>query len=328
MELRLALSTRGSSFEAPHDTPPLDPMLNALSVDVEECFHAAEVGASPDSWDSLPSRVEPQTRRVLELLDRHSAKATFFVLGWVARRHPRLVREIVAAGHELGCHSYAHQLVYRLTPAEFAQDTRTAIDAISEAAGHTPRSYRAPSYSITTQSFWALEILAANGFTHDSSIYPIAHDRYGMPEFGTCPRMISTPAGMLLEVPIATVRIFGNNLPVGGGGYLRLLPYQYTAAGIRRLNTRERQAACIYFHPWELDPAQPRLASGLIARARTYSGLGTMEAKLRALLSEFRFAPLTTVHPAHVPMARRRSPDGSLDPEAGAAAQTAINAAG
>jgi polysaccharide deacetylase family protein (PEP-CTERM system associated) len=272
-------------------------MLNALSVDVEECFHASEVGATPEDWDSLPARVEPQTRRVLELLDRHSVKATFFILGWVARRHPRLVREIVAAGHEIGCHSYAHQLVYRLTPAEFVRNTETAVQAIADACGQRPRIYRAPSYSITAQSLWALEFLVSSGFTHDSSIYPIAHDRYGMPEFGPCPRLLTMPSGSLFEVPIATVGVFGSQLPVGGGGYLRLLPYRYTAAGIRRLNTRDSQPACMYFHPWELDPAQPRLSMGRISRLRTYSGLGGMEAKLNRLLADFRFSTITTVYP-------------------------------
>jgi polysaccharide deacetylase family protein (PEP-CTERM system associated) len=273
-------------------------MINVLSIDVEECFHASEIGAPMSGWDLLPSRVEPQTRRVLDLLDRHSVKATFFVLGWIAQRHPALVREIAARGHELGCHSHTHRLVYDLTAAEFEKDTATAVRAIGDAAGMRPRLYRAPSYSITSRSLWALEVLAANGFTHDSSIYPITHDRYGIPHFGASARTVSTPSGSLLEVPIATVDVLGSRLPVGGGGYLRLLPFRYTAAGIRRLNARDGLPACVYFHPWELDPAQPRLGSRWISNLRTYAGLAGMEAKLEGLLREFRFSTLTAVHPA------------------------------
>lgn len=281
-------------------------MTNVLSVDVEECFQASEIGAPASGWDRLPSRVEPQTRRVLDLLDRHSVRATFFVLGWIAQRHPALVREIAARGHELGCHSHAHRLVYDLTPAEFEEDTAAAVRAIEDAAGSRPRLYRAPSYSITSRSLWALEVLAANGFTHDSSIYPITHDRYGIPGFGASARILSTPSGSLLEVPVATVDVFGNRLPVGGGGYLRLLPYRYTAAGIRRLNARDGQPACVYFHPWELDPAQPRLGSRWISNLRTYTGLAGMEAKLESLLREFRFSSLTAVHPAPAAAAAHR----------------------
>ncbi len=273
-------------------------MTNVLSVDVEECFHASEIGAPISGWDRLPSRIEPQVERVLELLDRHSVKATFFVLGWIAERHPALVREIAVRGHELGCHSHRHRLVYDLTPAEFEEDTAAAVRAIEDAAGVRPRLYRAPSYSITSRSLWALDLLAANGFTHDSSIYPITHDRYGIPGFGTAARMLPTPSGSLMEVPIATVQVWGNRLPVGGGGYLRLLPYRYTAAGIRRLNTRGGLPACVYFHPWELDPAQPRLGARWISNLRTYTGVGRMEAKLERLLREFRFSTLTAVHPA------------------------------
>lgn len=272
-------------------------MTNALSIDVEECFQAAEIGASPAEWDDLPSRVEAQTCRVLEILARHSVRATFFILGWVARRHPQLVREIAGAGHEIGCHSYYHRLIYRLGPEEFAGDTDLAVEAIADAAGLKPRLYRAPSYSIIFDSLWALEILAARGFTHDSSIYPIAHDRYGLPEFGPRARFVSTPAGVLFEIPIATVTVHGTQLPVGGGGYLRLLPYRYTAAGIRRMNLHDHQPACVYLHPWELDPAQPHVGPGGISRLRTYAGVRKMVSKLESLLADFRFSTLGEVYP-------------------------------
>ncbi|MCX6632142.1 MAG: DUF3473 domain-containing protein [Candidatus Solibacter sp.] len=275
-------------------------MRNILTVDVEEYFHPSEVQASvgPDRWAALPSRIEEQNRRVLDLLDRHGVKATFFVLGWLAERYPKLVQQIVAAGHEIGCHSYSHQLVYDLTPAAFREDTERAMAVIRDACGIAPKVYRAPSYSITQASWWALEILVQLGFTHDSSIYPIAHDRYGIPAFERHATLIDTPSGRILEVPPATVRLWAHRVvPVGGGGYLRLLPYRYTAAGIRRINRDDRQPACIYFHPWELDPDQPRVASGMVSRLRTYTGLRGMLGKLDRLLGEFQFSGMTAVHP-------------------------------
>jgi len=274
---------------------------NIISVDVEEYFHPTELQryAGPDEWNTLPSLVEPQTQRVLEMFDRHGVKGTFFVLGWVARRQLRLVREIAARGHEIACHSFSHRLVYNLTPAEFRTDTQNAVCAIEDACSITPRAYRAPSYSITRQSLWALEILVECGFTHDSSIYPIHHDRYGIPGFGRHALPLWTPSGTIVEVPIATVQLSERTVaPVGGGGYMRLLPYRYTAAGIRRINHSDRQPACIYFHPWELDPEQPRLARGWLSSLRTYGGLSSMSRKMERLLAEFQFATLTAVHPA------------------------------
>jgi polysaccharide deacetylase family protein (PEP-CTERM system associated) len=278
-------------------------MINALTIDVEEYFHPAEVqrSVSMESWDSLPSRVEEQTDRILDLLDQHSVTATFFILGWVAEHHPAVVRKIVHAGHEIGCHSYAHQLVYDLTPLQFRDDTLRSIAAIENAGGVTPRAYRAPSYSITAQSMWALEILVECGFGHDSSIFPIAHDRYGIPGFSRHPQMIETPSGPILEVPVATAVLARDTIvPVGGGAYMRLLPYRYTAAGIRRTNRTERQPVCIYFHPWEIDAGQPRLAAGIVSRLRTYAGLDGMEKKLDRLLTDFRFSTLTGVYPRTV----------------------------
>lgn len=276
-------------------------MLNVLSVDVEDYFHPTELQTVADRrrWPSLPPRVEIGTTLLLEILARHNVKATFFVLGWVAQQQPQLIRQIASHGHDIGCHSYEHRLVYTLTRSQFRGDTEHAIKAIEDACGITPRAFRAPSYSITKRSWWALEELVECGFTHDSSIYPIVHDRYGIPGFGRHAQQIVTPAGAILEVPIATVRLSESRvIPVGGGGYLRLLPYRYTAAGIRRINKQEGQPACIYLHPWELDPSQPRLATGLISRLRTYTGLRTMESKLRRLLADFRFSTLETVHPA------------------------------
>ena len=274
-------------------------MLNSLSIDVEEYFHPTEVEryVSQSQWAGLPSRVPDQIGRILDLLAENNVKATFFVLGWVAEKSPQVIRSIAAAGHEIGCHSYWHRLIYRLTPAEFKQDTERAVRAIEEACGVTPRAYRAPSYSITSESLWALEVLAECGFTMDSSVYPIVHDRYGIAGFERYPQVFETPSGPILEIPIATVRLPMNRVvPIGGGAYMRLLPYRYTAAGIRRLNGQEHQPACMYFHPWEIDPDQPRLASAPISRFRTYRGLKGMYGKLDRLLSEFEFDSLRSVY--------------------------------
>lgn len=270
-------------------------MVNILSIDVEDYFHPSELeSAAPrDTWSRHTPRVAESTKRILDLLARYDTRATFFVLGWVAEREPALLRDITAAGHEIGCHSHFHRLIYRMTPAEFREDTLRAVAAIGDACGLRPTAYRAPSYSITRDSTWAFDVLAGCGFTHDSSVYPIRHDRYGIPGFPRFSHRIPTPSGSLHEVPPATIGLpSGRIVPVGGGGYLRLLPYRFTAAGIRRLNHVETQPACLYVHPWEFDPEQPRLARDAVARLRTYTGISGMAAKLERLLREFRFAPL------------------------------------
>jgi polysaccharide deacetylase family protein (PEP-CTERM system associated) len=274
-------------------------MLNALTIDVEEYFHPSEVHlpADYDYWSALPSRVEAQVSAVLDLLNHANIKATFFILGWIAERHPKLVAKIAQAGHEIACHSFAHRLVYDLSPDEFRRDTERAVMAIEDACGTIPRGYRAPSYSVTSRSMWSLEILVECGFRYDSSIYPISHDRYGIPGFGRHAQTVNTPSGAIQEIPIATTVLYGGTVaPVGGGAYLRLLPYRYTAAGIRRLNNYEKQPACIYFHPWELDRAQPRLTTGIVSRLRTYAGLAGMKAKIQRLVSEFSFSTIASVH--------------------------------
>lgn len=280
-------------------------MRNVLSVDVEEYFHPTEVQSAMRGADCsmLQSRVERQTMQILDLFNKHNVLGTFFIVGVVAERHPRLVRTIAEAGHEIGCHSYAHRLVYELTPEEFRSDTMRCVSAITDASGVSVSAYRAPSYSIVQRSLWALDILAELGFTHDSSIYPISHDRYGIPGFKRHAHQIMTGSGPICEVPIATAQLpIGRMAPVGGGAYLRLLPYRYTAAGIRHINHQERQSACVYFHPWEIDPDQPQLANGLIARMRTYTGLRTMTGKIDRLLHDFQFSTMSAVHPIEVPV--------------------------
>lgn len=276
-------------------------MTNAFSIDLEDYFHPTEVGSRIADWSNFRPRIEVGTDFLLDLLAQHHTRATFFILGWVAGRHPGLVRRIAAAGHEIGCHSYFHRLVYDLTPAEFRQDTCRAVSAIEDACGRSPKLYRAPSYSIVAKSLWALEILAELGFTHDSSIYPILHDRYGVPDSPRHAHKIDTPSGSILEVPIATVRVLKNQTaPIGGGAYLRLFPYRYVAAGIRRLNRLEGQPACIYTHPWELDPDQARITRGFVSAVRTYGGLGSMRRKMNRMFQEFNFGALGDVYPCGV----------------------------
>jgi len=284
-------------------------MINALTVDVEEYFHPSEVQrhVCQVDWASLPSRVEHQVDRILNLFDDHRVAATFFVLGWVAERQPALTRRIVERGHDIGCHSYAHQLVYGMTPAQFREDTRRAVTAIEDACGVTPTAYRAPSYSVTSKCLWALEILVENGFVYDSSIYPIKHDRYGIPGFSRHATMLETPSGPIQEIPIGTVRLGGNTVaPIGGGGYLRMLPYRYTAAGIRRVNEEEAEPVCVYFHPWEIDPSQPTLASGVVSWLRTYTGIRGMYSKIDRLLYDFSFGTIADVYRTSIVPVRPR----------------------
>lgn len=288
-------------------------MLNAFSVDLEDYFHPTEVGGRVANWAYFTPRIELGINVLLDLLSEHNTRGTFFILGWVADHHPHLVKGVAEAGHEIGCHSYFHRLVFSLTPNEFREDTRRAMRVIEDVFGVSPKLYRAPSYSIVAKSFWALEILAELGFTHDSSIYPIVHDRYGVPGFPRHAHPIHTPSGSIMEVPIATVQLSAKQvMPVGGGAYLRLFPYRCTAAGIRRLNNVEHKPACIYTHPWELDPDHPRVAKGLISRLRTNSGLGSMRRKVRRLFEEFEFSTIGEVHP--YPATSPMSP-GSADME-------------
>lgn len=273
--------------------------MNVFSVDVEDYFHPTEVARTQDLslWSTFPSRVHIGVDFLLNELAENNSRATFFILGWVARHRPEVIRRIAEAGHEIGCHSYEHRLVYDLTPAQFQEDTLKAVRAIEDACGLTPTAYRAPSYSITEASFWALDVLAECGFTHDSSIYPIIHDRYGVPGFSRYATVVNTSSGPIVEVPIATAQVLrGMIAPVGGGAYLRLFPYRYTSAGIRRINGVEGKPACVYVHPWELDPDQPRLAQGAFPRMRTYTGLRSLSRKIRQLLSDFRFTTLSEAH--------------------------------
>jgi polysaccharide deacetylase family protein (PEP-CTERM system associated) len=276
------------------------PLRNALTIDVEEYFHpnALDGVCAPERWDALPQRVAANTARLLDLLDAADVRATFFVLGWVAERQPRLVAEIARRGHEVACHGYAHRLAYRLGPQQFRDDVRRARDLLEDMLGTRVRGFRAASYSIVSSTLWALDILIELGFEYDSSIFPIRHDIYGIPNFSRVPVRIRRPAGEILEIPPSTLRILNRNWPVAGGGYFRLLPYALTRHALRHLNRREHIAALVYVHPWELDPDQPRLAVGLRSRLRQYTNLHATERRLRRLLREFAFAPLCEVFDA------------------------------
>lgn len=260
---------------------------NILSVDVEDYFQVEAFSDVVDRshWDTYSCRVEANTRRLLDLFDECCVKATFFTLGWVAERYPGLLREIVARGHEPACHSYWHRLIYTLDPKEFREDTQRAKNVIEQAAGRAVFGYRAPSYSIVSRSLWSLEILAELGFTYDSSIFPIRHDVYGIPHAPRFPFRISTAFGQLVEYPITTFRLSGvaGNLPVAGGGYLRILPFWYTRLGCRRA-AREGLPVIAYIHPWEVDPQQPRLAGRLTSRLRHYTNLTSAHDRLRKLI--------------------------------------------
>jgi len=272
-------------------------MLNALTIDVEEYFHpnGMDDAVSPEQWDDLPHRVESTTHHVLDLLDEHHVHATFFVLGWVAERWPRLVRQIAGRGHEIACHGYAHRLVYKLGPARFWADVGRAKGVIEDCLGAPVWGFRSPSYSIVSNTLWALDILIDYGFRYDSSIFPIRHDLYGIPGFHRFPVRLRSAAGEITEIPPSTVRLWGRNWPVAGGGYFRLFPYWVTRQSIRRINQRDGWPAMVYLHPWELDHDQPRLPAKATSRFRQYTNLRQTEPRLRRLLREFRFAPICEV---------------------------------
>ncbi len=275
-----------------------------MTVDVEDYFHVHAFSGVIDrgNWDSYPSRVVINTLRLLELFARYRVTATFFVLGWVAKKFPRLISDISSGGHEVGCHGFGHQVIYGGTPAEFRDDLRLAKAAVEDATGLVVRSYRAPSYSITSNTLWALDVLGEEGFVYDSSIFPVMHDNYGIPAAPRFPHIHTLTGGHhLKEFPPSTIRLMGINLPVAGGGYLRLLPYKVTGWALRRINELECQPAMVYLHPWELDPNQPRIPAPWKSRLRHYQNIETTEQKCRRLLEEFSWGPMEAVFPEHAP---------------------------
>jgi polysaccharide deacetylase family protein (PEP-CTERM system associated) len=266
-------------------------IVNAMSIDVEDYFHVSVFdGIVPRSqWDTMESRVVRNTERLLDIFDEFEVHSTFFVLGWVGERYPELVKTIASRGHEVASHGYAHRLVYDQTRAAFRDDVRRAKAILEDASGRRVIGYRAPSYSITPRSLWALDILIEEGYAYDSSIFPIRHDRYGIPVSDRRPYRIDRVGSSIIEVPASTTRVGPLNFPVAGGGYFRILPYWWTRWGVNRVNEAERRPAVFYLHPWEIDPLQPRLQAGRLGRFRHYRNLETTESRLRQLLSDFRF---------------------------------------
>jgi polysaccharide deacetylase family protein (PEP-CTERM system associated) len=279
-------------YSAPFVAP--SPVLNALTVDVEDYYHvsAFENCVRRDQWDHLESRVVASTHTILRMLERAEVRSTFFVLGWVAERHPHLVRSIYAAGHEIGCHSYWHHLIYEQTPAEFRYDLVRARNVLEDIVSTPVVCYRAPSFSITHRSLWALDILIDEGFTLDSSIYPTHHDRYGIAGAPLGPHRIVRSGGAIDEFPPPVLRWAGYPFPVGGGGYFRLYPYWLTRRGLRAINAEGRPAS-VYLHPWELDPEQPRLWPGIARAIRHYVNLRRTKERLGRLLKDFNLGTLS-----------------------------------
>jgi polysaccharide deacetylase family protein (PEP-CTERM system associated) len=269
---------------------------NALTIDVEDYFHVSAFAphVPREDWDRLPCRVERNVDAILAMLTEHRTRATFFMLGWVAERYPGLVRRIVEQGHELASHGYAHRRVTEQSREEFREDVTRAKRLLEDISGVAVQGYRAPSFSIGEGNLWALECLSEAGYRYSSSIYPVRHDHYGMPG---APRFAFHPQGRsLLELPVTTVRYFNQNLPAGGGGYFRLLPYWVSRAWLKRVNEVDGRPCIFYFHPWEIDPQQPRFRqASALAKFRHYLNLERTEARLCRLLVDFAWGPIEHV---------------------------------
>ena len=270
-------------------------LTNAMTIDVEDYFQVSAFAPyiARGDWDTRECRIEGNVQRILAMLAEHQVKATFFTLGWIAQRYPGLVRDIVAGGHELASHGYGHERASDLDAAAFRQDVVRAKQVLEDVGGVAVKGYRAPSFSIGTGNLWALETLLRTGHRYSSSIYPIAHDHYGMPD---APRFAHHTEQGLLEVPVTTLRLGGRNVPSSGGGYFRLLPYPVTRWMLQRVNHTEREPAIFYFHPWEIDAGQPRIA-GIDAktRFRHYVNIDRNAAKLKRLLADFRWGRMDDI---------------------------------
>lgn len=270
--------------------------FNALTIDIEDYFHVAafENNINPSDWDQMVPRVDRNTRQLLDQFDRNGATATFFFLGWVAERFPDLVKEVCRRGHEVASHGYAHTRVHQQTPAEFTADVYKAKDLLEQLTGQAVPGYRAPSFSINKQSEWAFQILRDAGHSYSSSTYPVKHDLYGVPDWPQQPYL--RPEG-IWEIPMPTLNMYGRQLPIAGGGYFRLMPYWLSKRLIRRFINDDLMPYMFYFHPWEIDPAQPRIAeAGKKSKFRHYVNLDKMEHKLDLLLQDFQWRSLGQVY--------------------------------
>ncbi|MGC2638001.1 MAG: XrtA system polysaccharide deacetylase [Acidobacteriaceae bacterium] len=278
-------------------------ICNAFTIDLEDYFHTevSSKSVSYEQWDDLPLRIDASVMRLLDLLDKHQTRATVFTLGWVARKRPYLIREVARRGHEIACHSYRHRPVFNLTPDEFRADTELAKDILENVTGAAVVGYRAPNFSITPGTEWAWEVLSDLGFLYDSSVNPVWHKMYANPKAPRFPYLI--PETNLFEVPVATWRVCGVNLPIGGGAYLRLLPLPYMRAGLAYVNAIERRPVTLYMHPWEIDHYQPEFATDWKSHIRQTWGVDGMEDKLVSLLRASRFSTILDVHSQHLPSA-------------------------
>jgi polysaccharide deacetylase family protein (PEP-CTERM system associated) len=287
------ISHRGPQLVKPGAATPI---TNAFTIDLEDYFQTevSSRAVSYEDWDHMPTRVEFSTMRLLDLLDENETKSTVFVLGWVARKYPRLIREVARRGHEIGCHSFQHRPISRLEPNVFYADTRLAKETIEDITGVALRGYRAPNFSLTPGTEWAPDILSELGFQYDSSVNPVRHPLYGNSDAPRHPYHLGKFD--LVEIPIATWRVAKTNFPIGGGAYLRLLPYSYIRAGLTVMNLTERKPATVYVHPWEIDHYQPILAQDWKSHIRQTWGTSRMEDKLSHLLQAFRFAPIAQVY--------------------------------
>lgn len=279
---------------------------NALTIDVEDYFQVSGFEGIIDrsQWDQFDSRIELGTHKLLDLCAQSGVRATFFILGWVASRYPELIRAIDAAGHEIGSHSYWHRLIYQQTPRQFRRDLRRSRDLLEDITGKPVIAYRAPSFSITQQSLWALDVLIEEGFVIDSSIYPTFHDRYGIPGTPLYPHRIVRPSGVIHEFPLSIYRLCGYPLPIGGGGYFRLYPYFFTRHGLSAINAEGRPFT-VYVHPWELDADQPRMPVSRMKAFRHYVNLQRTESRLAQLMRDF---PLGTLSEALAALQGKEKP--------------------
>jgi polysaccharide deacetylase family protein (PEP-CTERM system associated) len=271
---------------------------NAMTVDVEDYFHVAALAEviKRDDWSRMEYRAEANTHYLLNMFAESGMRATFFFLGWVAKRSPQLVKAVHAAGHEIGCHGMSHELVYQQTPEVFRSETTESKHLLEDLTGSRVSGYRAASWSITGRSLWALDIIADLQFEYDSSIFPIRHDIYGIPDAPTKPGRMRTPQGAeVIEFPPSTATMLGARVPVAGGGYFRLLPYWFTRMGLRQINHDRKEPFIFYLHPWEIDPGQPVVRAGLKSRFRHYTNLSKTSARLRRLIDEFRFGTVREV---------------------------------
>jgi len=287
--------------------------MHCLSFDVEEHFQVSAFWseARRQQWDTCESRVENNTRKLVELLTRHDTKATFFVLGWVAERYPNLVKMLVEQGHEIASHGYGHELITEQTPGVFRDDVRRAKGILEDICGKRVYGYRAPSFSITKDTKWAIPILAEEGYLYDSSIFPVLHDRYGMPDATPTIHLLRGEAGSIWEVPPSTANIFGTRLPVAGGGYFRLFPYPILRQLLKRIE-RAGHPLVIYLHPWELDPDQPKMQGSSLSMFRHYVNLHKTEDRLRSLLGDFCF---TSIREALEPVGQACARGDGVEPD-------------